>query len=367
MKNSISIFLLLIVSSLSAQTIMNIHQSNGTVLQIPINTIDSITYTINNPGTLATLTTASPLNITGNSASAGGTISSDGGSTVTQRGICWSTSPSPTTANFTTNNGSGTGTFASSMSGLLANTTYYYAAYAINSAGTAYGNEYNFTTGNAANPSYLNPSSTYGQMSDIDGNTYATIIINTQEWMAENLRTTKYRNGDIISNVTDNAQWNLIISGAYCTYNNNQTDAAYGNLYNWYAVADSRHVCPTGWHEPSDGDWNDLLQSLDLSTDVSAWGFQSGVAGGKLKSVGTQYWTSPNDGATNSSGFSALAGGMRSNTGAFSGLGDNAYFWTKTEYISTQGVNRNIFYNNPAIFRDYPLKKNGYPVRCVKD
>ena len=127
------------------QTTMNIYQSNSTVLQIPISTIDSITYTVN-PGNLAALTTLSIGSITSTSAVSGGVITSDGGTPITQRGICWSTSSNPTTANSTTNDGSGTGSFSSDLSGLTAYTTYYVRAYATNSAGTAYGNEVSFTT-----------------------------------------------------------------------------------------------------------------------------------------------------------------------------------------------------------------------------
>ena len=126
------------------QTTMNIYQSNSTVLQIPISTIDSITYTVN-PGNLAALTTLSIGSITSTSAVSGGVITSDGGTPITQRGICWSTSSNPTTANSTTNDGSGTGSFSSDLSGLTAYTTYYVRAYATNSAGTAYGNEVSFT------------------------------------------------------------------------------------------------------------------------------------------------------------------------------------------------------------------------------
>ncbi len=132
---------------LSAQTFMNIHQSNGTVLQIPINTIDSITYTNPNPGNLATISTTAISSITGTGAVSGGNISNSGGSLVTHRGVCWSTSPNPTTADNTTLDGGGTGSFTSTLTGLTANTTYYVRAYAINSAGIAYGNELSFTAG----------------------------------------------------------------------------------------------------------------------------------------------------------------------------------------------------------------------------
>ena len=150
MKTKVYFFALTVMSAfgLQAQTIMNIHQSNGTVLQIPLNTIDSITYTIPNPGNLATLTTTAASSITDISAVSGGNITNDGGTLITQRGVCYSTSPSPTTANTSIISGSGTGSFISNLTGLTATTTYYVRAYATNSAGTAYGNEVSFTTSN---------------------------------------------------------------------------------------------------------------------------------------------------------------------------------------------------------------------------
>ena len=148
MKIKILLTAIMVTSSiiLNAQTIMNIHQSNGTVLQIQMNTIDSITYTINNPGNQATVSTLPIGNITSTSATSGGNVTNNGGTPVTQRGLVWSTSPNPTTANNSTNDGSGTGNFTSNLSGLTASTTYYLRAYATNSAGTAYGNELSFTT-----------------------------------------------------------------------------------------------------------------------------------------------------------------------------------------------------------------------------
>ena len=148
MKTRIILFALLAINavSLQAQTTMNIYQSNGSVLQIPLNTIDSITYTIGNPGQLATLSTLPVGNITGNAATSGGNITNNGGTPVTQRGVVWSTSPSPTTANNQSSDGSGTGNYTSTLTGLTASTTYYVRAYATNSAGTAYGNQVQFTT-----------------------------------------------------------------------------------------------------------------------------------------------------------------------------------------------------------------------------
>jgi len=137
-------------------------------------------------------------------------------------------------------------------------------------------------------------------VTDIDGNEYATIQIGTQVWMAENLRTTKYCNGDPIPNVTDSLQWVNLATGAWAHNNNySQYENLYGKLYNWYAVDDSRNICPCNWHVPTDAEWTTLIDYLG----------GEGVAGGKMKSTGTQYWLSPNTDATNESGFSGLPGG----------------------------------------------------------
>jgi hypothetical protein len=157
MKHLISLALLLMGLSATAQTIMNIYQNNGTVLQIPLSSIDSITYTVNNPGNLATLSTLPMGNITATSAVSGGNITNGGGTPVTQRGVCWSTAPNPTTANNTTSDGSGVGSYTSTLTGLVAGATYYVRAYAINSAGTAYGNEVQFTAAGGGSADYLNP------------------------------------------------------------------------------------------------------------------------------------------------------------------------------------------------------------------
>ncbi len=354
-----------------AQTIMNIHQSNGTVLQIPLNTIDSITYTNPNPGNLATITTAAISSNTGTSAVSGGNISSNGGSLVTQRGIVWSTSPNPTTANNSTNNGSGTGSFTGNLTGLTVNTTYYVRAYAINSAGTAYGNQVSFTTntgggtGIVSNPG---PGVTY------NGYTYPTIILgNGQEWMAHNLRTTQYNDGTIIPLVTDSLQWaanwnNSTTLPMMCWNNNDQatyTSNNFGALYNWYAVNPltngNKNVCPAGWHVPSDAEWTVLTDYLGGTS----------VAGGKMKSTGTQYWTSPNTDATNESGFSGLPGGSRGLNGSFGSIGGIGYWWSSTEG-STSGTSgawlRLLGYNDGGAHstRNYG-KPSGFSVRCLKD
>jgi uncharacterized protein (TIGR02145 family) len=343
-----------------AQTIMNIHQSNGTVLQIPLNTIDSITYTINNPGVLATLSTLPIGNITSTSATSGGNITANGGTSVTQRGVVWSTSPNPTTANSLSNNGSGTGNYTSTLGGLAANTTFYVRAYAINSAGTAYGNELSFTT-TAGGNIISNP----GAGVTFNGYTYNTVVLgNGQEWMAENLRTATYRNGDLIPNVTDGNQWGSLTSGAWAHYNNDsQYENPNGKLYNWYAVADPRNVCPTGWHVPTNAEWTVLTDYLGGEA----------VAGGKMKSVGTieagtGLWREPNQDATNESGFSGLPGGIRFLIyGYFMDFGNYGLWWSSTEQESTLAWYRYLDYSSGYVNGSGYNKHEGFSVRCLRD
>lgn len=349
-----SFALVLMGLSIKAQTIMNIYQNNGTVLQIPLSSIDSITYTANNPGNLATLTTLPIINITANSGMSGGNITNGGGTPVTQKGVCWSTTSNPTTANNTTNDGGGVGSYGSNLIGLVAGSTYFVRAYAINSSGTAYGNELVFTTDASGTPLYAMGAG----VTDLDGNAYTTIVLNNgQEWMSENLRTTMYANGDPIPNITDYTIWGQLTSGAWAHFDNDiQYENPYGKLYNWYAAADERNVCPSGWHVPSDDELTTLTDYLGGEL----------VAGGKMKLVGTQYWIPPNQGATNESGFSALPGGSFSMFGS-NNLGSNGPLWTATELDSTQAWERFLGTTLVNIQRGAVVKTNGYSIRCLRD
>lgn len=207
----------------------------------------------------------------------------------------------------------------------------------------------------------FNTTKTYGTMTDQNGNTYKTITIGTQTWMAENLRVTKYRNGDPIPNVTDNTAWTTLTTGAYCSYNNtaNKDDiASYGRLYNWYAASDSRNIAPLGWHVPTDAEWTTLTTYLGGET----------VAGGKMKEAGTTHWTSPNTSATNESGFTALPSGYRSDgDGSFDYLGSGGLWWSSTADGATYAWDRYLNYVNPLCNRSYYGKQYGFAVRLIKD
>jgi uncharacterized protein (TIGR02145 family) len=380
-----SVVLILITSfCLNAQTIMNIHQSNGTILQIPLNTIDSITYTINNPGQLATISTLPIGNISSNSAVSGGNISNNGGTTITQRGIVWSTLPNPTTADNLTNNGNGVGNFISDLAGLQANTIYYTRAYAINSAGTAYGDELNFTTLEDGGMQYLphscgvdsvhNINLNYGSMTDQDGNIYKTIVIGGKEWMAENLFANHFRNGEIIELVADGGTWDGMTSAASSWMFNDSLNynCPYGKLYNWYAVSDPREICPTGWHMPTDAEWNELISVVDPNYNPTATSgiAQSIIAGGLLASESNRWINSSNNFFSNEYGFSALPSGYRDNNyvnGSFSDISYYSYFWSGSQYGPNTAYYRFIQYNNSEIFRNNITKVYGMSVRCVRD
>jgi uncharacterized protein (TIGR02145 family) len=211
-----------------------------------------------------------------------------------------------------------------------------------------------------------NPAKTYGSMTDQQGNVYKTIVIGNQEWMAENLKTSIYRNGEAIANVTDNTQWAGLTTGAWCYFNNDsQYECPYGKLYNWYAVADPRNVCPTGWHVPTDDEWSVLINYLDPNADGG--NNYPNIAGGKLKSTGLQYWLSPNQDATNESGFSGLPAGYRSDNGSFSSIGYDGVWWSSTEYGTDYAWYRNLNYGGGDADRGDNDKGFGFSVRCLRD
>jgi uncharacterized protein (TIGR02145 family) len=168
-----------------------------------------------------------------------------------------------------------------------------------------------------------------GTVTDNNGITYKTVKIGNQWWMAENLRSTKFRNGELIPNVTENAEWAQLTTAAYCCYNNNETANAstYGYLYNWVTAADSRNIAPEGWHVATDADWQTLVTFLGGTY----------TAGGKMKEAGFAHWVSPNTGATNSSGFTALPTGSRGGrNGEFGWMGLGNDYWSSSSKNPTE-------------------------------
>lgn len=206
----------------------------------------------------------------------------------------------------------------------------------------------------ASTPDTPNRSSSCGDMMmDQDGNRYKTVLIGSQCWMAENLRTSKYRDGSTIPNVTGNSQWGSLTTGAWATYENSAANnATYGKLYNWYAVADRRNICPVGWHVPSDAEWTML--STHLGTDP----------GHKMKS--TSSWLNNGNGS-NTSGFTALPGGSRFEDGGFSALMSGGYFWSSNEIGSDLALYRMLGYGHTRVDKIYYYKVRGFSVRCLRD
>jgi uncharacterized protein (TIGR02145 family) len=311
---------------------------------------------------IPTLTTTAITAITTTSATSGGNITAVGGASIIDRGVVWSTSINPTIALTTkTTDGSGTGSFTSVLTGLTPKTTYFVRSYATNSAGTGYGNEISFTTSDSSIVMGI-PCPGAPIVEDIEGNTYSTVQIGSQCWTKQNLMVGRYRNGDLIPHVRDNSSWSNLTTGARCWYNNDTTYLfTYGNLYNWYAASDSRGLCPTGWHVPSDNEWTILVTYL---------GGES-IAGGKMKSTGTTYWYSPNTGAINEIGFSALPGGYRNNDGRYNNIRNNAFFWSGTELDSSLAWYRYLSSASSKVYRgnylsvNYNYKSVGASVRCL--
>jgi uncharacterized protein (TIGR02145 family) len=194
---------------------------------------------------------------------------------------------------------------------------------------------------------------------DIDGNLYETVWVGEQLWMAENLKTTHYTNGDAITHITNNGDWESYNEGQYGVYNNDPTNAdIYGNLYNWAVVDDSRGVCPVGWHVPTDDEYTVLTDFLSGTS----------VAGGKMKEAGLEHWNSPNTGATNESGFTGLPAGYRSlDIGSYLSMGYYEYFWSSTEYDSFDAWYRLLNVNSSGAHRNFNDKRLGFSVRCLRD
>ena len=333
------------------------------------------TFTTTSTAGLPNLTTDAASSITESTATSGGNITDDGGATVTTRGVCWSTSQNPTIANSKTNDGTGTGDFLSSVTGLTAGTTYYLRAYATNSTGTAYGEEKTFITKEDI-------TGQTGTITDYDGNTYNTIGIGGQMWMAENLKVIHYANSTAIPLETDNTAWVALgdnnTDKAYCYYNNdaNGEKDTYGALYTYAAATNgdndgaTQGACPTGWHLPSDAQWKELEMYLGMSqTDANATGWRGIDEGSKLAGNSSMWLDGVLDSnaAFGTSGFLALPCGRRYTSGAFENVNSVSFWWMSNAYSSIDGRLRTIGYSRSSIGRGNNRKSIGLSVRCIKD
>jgi len=241
------------------------------------------------------------------------------------------------------------------LTGLTPSTTYYYRVKAVNSLGSVTGSERSFTTlPEFTGDIVFNPDLIYDQVTDVEGNVYKTIQIGSQVWMAENLHTHKYNDGTDIPQLSYTTSWSALETGALCWYNN--VTLTYGALYNWYAV-NSGKLCPAGWHVASDEEWTTLTSFIGGTE----------TAGNKLKEQGALHWTTPNSGATNSTGFTALPGGYRYYNGVYNAGKRYGYWWTSTETNTVNAVARDLYYGYTNIDKINSDKRTGASVRCIKD
>lgn len=325
--------------------------------------------------TIPLVTTSAVSNIAAFSATGGGNVTDDGGATVTERGVCWSTAQNPTVSDNHTSDGTGVGTFTSNIAGLAAATTYYVRAYATNSAGTAYGSEISFTTLSSVPDGLSCPG--IPTVNDIDGNVYNTVKIGNQCWMRENLKTTRFADGSSITlggnNMSETTYYRYYPSG------NSMNVENYGYLYNWAAVMHGsastisnpsavQGICPTGWHVPSDAEWTQLTdyvssQSAFLCSNESTY-IAKALASTTLWNTYNADCVVGNDpSSNNATGFSAVPAG--SFTGTPSGFGLSTYFWSATELNNSTALGRHLSYQNVNVGVSASNKMLGFSVRCV--
>jgi len=317
-----------------------------------------LSFTTTGGAGYASVTTANVTEITQTTATCGGDITNSGGSTVTSRGVCWSTTIDPNISDAHTTDGSGMGSFISNITELTANTTYNVRAYATNSTGTAYGEQISFTTiggGTGGEPCPGIPFVNY------EGKTYNTVQIGTQCWFKENLNIGTRINGSEDQNPSNG------IKEKYCYDDLESNCDTYGGLYQWNEMMQGsttpgvQGLCPTGWHIPTDDEWTTLTEFLG---GIS-------LAGGKMKSIGTLeagtgLWFTPNAGATNESGFTALPGGYRY-TPQFQYKSDRANIWSSTEIQADGSSYRMLYYDDDNVLFGNGGKQLGFSVRCLKD
>ncbi|MBK8227004.1 MAG: fibrobacter succinogenes major paralogous domain-containing protein [Flavobacteriales bacterium] len=348
---------------------LRVHRTDGSVQAFPFSIIDSVTYSPAGPEGTGLVATMPPLSVHSMAANCRGYVGDIGDSPVTSRGICYGTEPLPDLGGeFVTASGSA-GLFYAWVVGLQPEVTYYARAFVTNAQGTAYGNQTSFMT---LPSTPLNEDITYGSVTDQDGNSYATVAIGTQVWMAENLRSSSYANGDPIPNSTEPAGWGWTApeEGAWCLYNNDPNfDTIIGKLYNWYAVNDPRNICPSGWHVPTELDWQTMELGMGMPVEDLELTGNRGIGeqvGLKLRTTGNQFWigTMP---ATNESGFSGIAAGRRNLDGPFVTLVQEAWWWTATDVGGNYARTRSIHNGSAGVDAIHVVYPVGLSVRCVMD
>jgi uncharacterized protein (TIGR02145 family) len=292
--------------------------------------------------TLATIETYNITQVSSTSAIIGGLITNDGGGDISARGICWSTSTNPTISDYKAVSYDLSPVLFNQITGLTQGTIYHARAYVTNSEGTSYGADIAFGTHGIDN----------------DGNIFKTTLINNQLWMAENLKSTRYRDGTYISNVVDDGTWGNTTTEAYCWFQNNPANKdVYGALYNWYAFNNPRNIAPPGWHVPSEAEVSTLIANLGANP------------GGQLKETSLEHWASPNTGATNAIGFNAIPSSYRNVYGTFSmGAWQKAVYWWTTDERDADNA-KYFAVNNTSgdVIRNYFGKRDGFSVRLIRD
>jgi uncharacterized protein (TIGR02145 family) len=327
------------------------------------NSVGTVYGTETNFTTIAiapTLTTSAVSSITKYAASAGGTITSNGGSVITASGICWSTTSTPTTSNSKTTDGTTNGTFTSTITGLTAGTTYFVRAYATNAIGTSYGANQSFTT--LSTP----PSQT-------------SVLIGTQRWTDKHLNVANYRNGDPITYAANAAQWaaaNAAGEGAYTylKYASGDGGATYGKLYNWYAVNSSKGLAPEGYHVPTVAEWITLrntqpLNGTTLKSNTNDWSASFNNVNNFITYIPDANYSNYN--GTNSTGFNALPAGSIFPNGTNGNYGSSS-LWTATPDGSDATKAEWMYFHSTYFYvgKDCCFtyeKGNGMSVRLVKD
>lgn len=214
-----------------------------------------------------------------------------------------------------------------------------------------------------------NPAITYGQVRDIDGNVYKTVVIGEQVWFAENLKVTRFQNGDAIPNVSDATAWAQLSGPGMCSYRNDPSfDCPQGKLYNFFTASDTRNPCPRGWRVPSMTDLYNLIFFLDPNANPQQPGNMPNIAGAAMKSAGLSFWRSPNTSAMNSAGFSAIPNGGRNNLGTFSFSNDAAAsYWLSTQLGPGMGFFLELAFSQGQAVRNAFFSRYGVCIRCVTD
>ena len=336
---------------------------------------------LNGKSSFPTVITHPISNIGTTSATFSGNVTSDGNSPVTARGVCWSTSPSPTIDDSLTTNGNGLGSFSSNVTGLTGGFTYYMRAYATNDIGTAYGHEESFTTDDL----FTN----CGSVTDVEGNVYKTVVIGSQCWLRENLRTTKYADGTSI----DYGDASTSDSDPYYYYPGSSEDnvPTYGLLYNWPAVMGGENssednpsgvqgVCPNGWHLPSVAEWNQLSDYVSSQSAYYCDNNHEFIAKAFAATSGWEENADPcavgnNLSANNATGLTILPAGFLDDGGSYLEFSTMTILWSATEYNASSGSCSYLGWYD-AMLNDYlglgknidhMTKAHGFSVRCVRN